>query len=127
MLQNGDPEKRRPPPMAETIFAKIIRREIPAQIEHEDELCLAFHDVSPQSPTHILVIPKKPLPSLAEVTDADIPLLGHLMRVATDIATKLNLVNGYRLVVNCGTDGGQTVNHLHIHLLGGRSLGWPPG
>jgi histidine triad (HIT) family protein len=113
--------------MAETIFAKIIRREIPAQIEHEDELCLAFHDVSPQAPTHILVIPKKPLPSLAEVTDAEIPLLGHLMRVATDIATKLNLVNGYRLVVNCGTDGGQTVNHLHIHLLGGRSLGWPPG
>ena len=113
--------------MAETIFAKIIRREIPAQIEHDDELCLAFHDFSPQAPTHILVIPKKPLPSLAEVTDADIPLLGHLMRVATDIATKLNLVNGYRLVVNCGTDGGQTVNHLHIHLLGGRSLGWPPG
>ncbi len=113
--------------MAETIFAKIIRREIPAQIEHEDELCLAFHDVSPQSPTHILVIPKKPLPSLAEVTDADIPLLGHLMGVTTDIATKLNLANGYRLVVNCGTDGGQTVNHLHIHLLGGRSLGWPPG
>ena len=113
--------------MAETIFAKIIRREIPAQIEYEDKLCLAFHDVSQQAPTHILVIPKKPLPSLAEVTDADIPLLGHLMRVATDLATKLNLVNGYRLVVNCGTDGGQTVNHLHIHLLGGRSLGWPPG
>ncbi|MGI9453635.1 MAG: histidine triad nucleotide-binding protein [Pirellulales bacterium] len=113
--------------MAETIFAKIIRREIPAQIEYEDELCLAFHDVSPQAPTHILVIPKKPLPSLAEVTDAEIPLLGHLMRVATNIATKLNLINGYRLVVNCGTDGGQTVNHLHIHLLGGRSLGWPPG
>ena len=113
--------------MAETILAKIIRREIPAQIEYEDKLCLAFHDVSPQAPTHILVIPKKPLPSLAEVTDAEIPLLGHLMRVATDIATKLNLVNGYRLVVNCGTDGGQTVNHLHIHLLGGRSLGWPPG
>ena len=113
--------------MAETIFAKIIHREIPAQIEYEDELCLAFHDVSPQAPTHILVIPKKPLPSLAEVTDAEIPLLGHLMRVATNIATKLNLVNGYRLVVNCGTDGGQTVNHLHIHLLGGRSLGWPPG
>ncbi len=113
--------------MAETIFAKIIRREIPARIEHEDELCLAFHDVSPQAPTHILVIPKKPLPSLAEVTDADTPLLGHLMRVATDIATKLNLINGYRLVVNCGTDGGQSVNHLHIHLLGGRSLGWPPG
>lgn len=113
--------------MAETIFAKIIRREIPAQIEHEDELCLAFHDVSPQAPTHILVIPKKPISSLTEVTDADTHLLGHLMSVATDIATKLNLTDGYRLVVNCGKDGGQSVNHLHIHLLGGRALGWPPG
>ncbi len=113
--------------MAETIFEKIIRREIPAQIEHEDEMCLAFHDVAPQAPTHILVIPKKPIPSLAGVTDADTPLLGHLMRVATEIAKKLNLVDGYRLVVNCGADGGQTVDHLHIHLLGGRSLRWPPG
>jgi len=113
--------------MAETIFAKIIRREIPAQIEHEDEMCLAFHDVAPQAPTHILVIPKKPIPSLTGVTDADTPLLGHLMRVATEIAKKLNLVDGYRLVVNCGADGGQTVDHLHIHLLGGRSLRWPPG
>ena len=113
--------------MAETIFAKIIRREIPAQIEHEDEMCLAFHDVAPQAPTHILVIPKKPIPRLTEVTDADTPLLGHLMRVATEIAKKLNLVDGYRLVVNCGADGGQTVDHLHIHLLGGRSLRWPPG
>ena len=113
--------------MAETIFAKIIRREIPAQIEHEDEMCLAFHDVAPQAPTHILVIPKKPIPSLAGVTDADTPLLGHLMRIATEIAKKLNLVDGYRLVVNCGADGGQTVDHLHIHLLGGRPLRWPPG
>ncbi|HAU48124.1 MAG TPA: histidine triad nucleotide-binding protein [Planctomycetaceae bacterium] len=113
--------------MAETIFAKIIRREIPAQIEHEDEMCLAFHDVAPQAPTHILVIPKKPIPRLTEVADADTPLLGHLMRVATEIAMKLNLANGFRLVVNCGTDGGQTVDHLHIHLLGGRSLRWPPG
>ena len=113
--------------MAETIFEKIIRREIPAQIEHEDEMCLAFHDVAPQAPTHILVIPKKPIPSLAGVTDADTPLLGHLMRVATEIAKKLNLVDGYRLIVNCGADGGQTVDHLHIHLLGGRSLRWPPG
>ena len=113
--------------MAETIFEKIIRREIPAQIEHEDEMCLAFHDVAPQAPTHILIIPKKPIPSLAGVTDADTPLLGHLMRVATEIAKKLNLVDGYRLVVNCGADGGQTVDHLHIHLLGGRSLRWPPG
>jgi len=113
--------------MAETIFEKIIRREIPAQIEHEDEMCLAFHDVAPQAPTHILVIPKKPIPSLAGVTDADTPLLGHLMRIATEIAKNLNLVDGYRLVVNCGADGGQTVDHLHIHLLGGRSLRWPPG
>ena len=113
--------------MAETIFEKIIRREIPAQIEHEDEMCLAFHDVAPQAPTHILVIPKKPIPSLTGVTDADTPLLGHLMRIATEIAKKLNLVDGYRLVVNCGADGGQTVDHLHIHLLGGRSLRWPPG
>ena len=113
--------------MAETIFTKIICREIPAQIEHEDEMCLAFHDVAPQAPTHILVIPKKPIPSLTGVTDADTPLLGHLMRVATEIAKKLNLVDGYRLVVNCGADGGQTVDHLHIHLLGGRSLRWPPG
>ena len=113
--------------MAETIFEKIIRREIPAQIEHEDEMCLAFHDVAPQAPTHILVIPKKPIPSLTGVTDADTPLLGHLTRVATEIAKKLNLVDGYRLVVNCGADGGQTVDHLHIHLLGGRSLRWPPG
>ena len=113
--------------MAETIFAKIILREIPAQIEYEDEMCLAFHDVAPQAPTHILVIPKKPISSLIEVTDADTPLLGHLMRVATEIAMKLNLANGFRLVVNCGTDGGQTVDHLHIHVLGGRSLRWPPG
>ena len=113
--------------MAETIFAKIIRREIPAQIEHEDEMCLAFHDVAPQAPTHILVIPKKPIPRLTEVTDADTPLRGHRMRVATESAMKLNLANGFRLVVKCGTDGGQTVDHLHIHLLGGRSLRWPPG
>ena len=113
--------------MPETIFAKIIRRDIPAQIEHEDEMCLAFHDVAPQAPTHILVIPKKPIPSLTGVTDADTPLLGHLMRIATEIAKKVNLVDGYRLVVNCGADGGQTVDHLHIHLLGGRSLRWPPG
>ena len=88
--------------MAETIFAKIIRREIPARIEHEDDECLAFHDVAPQAPTHILVIPKKPISSLADVTDADTPLLGHLIRVATEIATSLHLEEGYRLVVNCG-------------------------
>lgn len=113
--------------MADTIFAKIIRREIPARIEYEDERCLAFHDVAPQAPVHLLVIPKEPLSSLASVSDADSPLLGHLVRVATQLAERMELVNGYRLVINCGPDGGQTVDHLHVHLLGGRPLGWPPG
>ena len=112
---------------ADTIFSRIIRREIPARIEYEDDLCLAFHDVAPQAPVHLLVIPKQPLPSLVEVTDADKPLLGHLMAVASSVARKLGLDDGYRLVVNCGRDGGQTVHHLHVHLLGGRSLSWPPG
>jgi histidine triad (HIT) family protein len=112
---------------ADTIFARIIRREIPARIEHEDDLCLAFHDVAPQAPVHVLVIPKRQLPSLAEATEADSPLLGHLVAVAAVLARKLGLTDGYRLVVNCGQDGGQTVHHLHVHLLGGRPLGWPPG
>lgn len=113
--------------MAETIFAKIIRREIPAAIEYEDDRCLAFHDVAPQAPTHLLVIPKQPIPSLAEVTAADSPLLGHLVQIATQLARQLELGDGYRLVINCGRNGGQTVDHLHIHLLGGRPLSWPPG
>jgi histidine triad (HIT) family protein len=113
--------------MAETIFAKIIRREIPAKIEYEDDRCLAFHDVAPQAPVHLLVIPKEPISSLAAVSDDDSPLLGHLVRVATQLAVQLELTNGYRLVINCGPDGGQSVDHLHIHLLGGRPLGWPPG
>jgi histidine triad (HIT) family protein len=113
--------------MAETIFAKIIRREIPVKIEYEDDRCLAFHDVAPQAPVHLLVIPKEPISSLATVSDDDSPLLGHLVRVATQLAVQLDLTNGYRLVINCGPDGGQSVDHLHIHLLGGRPLGWPPG
>jgi len=113
--------------MADTIFGRIIRREIPARIEHEDDRCLAFHDVAPQAPVHVLVIPKQPLPSLAAATPGDAPLLGHLVLVATQLATKLGLDGGYRLVVNCGRDGGQSVDHLHVHLLGGRPLGWPPG
>jgi histidine triad (HIT) family protein len=112
---------------ADTIFSKIIRREIPARIEHEDELCLAFHDVAPQAPVHLLVIPKRPIPSLAEIGPDDAPLLGHLVVVANDLARRLGLDRGYRLVVNCGEDGGQTVHHLHVHLLGGRGLHWPPG
>jgi histidine triad (HIT) family protein len=113
--------------MAETIFAKIIRREVPARIEHEDDLCLAFHDVAPQAPVHVLVIPKRPIASLAEVADDDAALLGHLVVVATRLARSLGLAAGYRLVVNCGRDGGQSVDHLQVHLLGGRGLGWPPG
>jgi histidine triad (HIT) family protein len=113
--------------MPETVFAKIIRGEIPARIVHDDDLCLAFHDVAPQAPVHVLVIPKRPLASLADATDADAPLLGHLVAVATRLARSLGLEQGYRLVVNCGPDGGQSVDHLHVHLLGGRRLGWPPG
>ena len=113
--------------MADTIFARIIRGEVPARIVHDDDRCLAFHDVAPQAPVHVLVIPKQPLPSLAEATATDADLLGHLVVVATQLARTLGLENGYRLVVNCGRDGGQSVDHLHVHLLGGRPLGWPPG
>jgi len=113
--------------MAETVFSRIIERKIPAQIVHEDDLCLAFHDVSPQAPTHVLVIPKKPIESLADLEPADESLVGHLVVVATQLARDLGLAGGYRLVVNCGRDGGQSVDHLHVHLLGGRPLGWPPG
>ena len=113
--------------MADTVFGRIIRREIPARIEYEDDRCLAFHDVSPQAPVHVLVIPKQAIPSLAAVTADDATLMGHLVLIATQLAAKLGLDEGYRLVVNCGRDGGQSVDHLHVHLLGGRSLGWPPG
>jgi histidine triad (HIT) family protein len=113
--------------MPETIFSKIIARTIPARIEYEDDRCLAFHDVAPQAPVHVLVIPKRPITSLADVGDEDAPLLGHLLAVAARLARQLGLSQGYRLVINCGRDGGQTVDHLHVHLLGGRGLGWPPG
>jgi histidine triad (HIT) family protein len=113
--------------MPETIFSKIIARTIPARIEYEDDRCLAFHDVAPQAPVHVLVIPKRPIASLADVGDEDAPLLGHLLAVAARLARQLGLSQGYRLVINCGRDGGQTVDHLHVHLLGGRGLGWPPG
>ena len=113
--------------MGSTIFRRIIDREVPADIVYEDELCLAFRDVSPQAPTHILVIPKQELPSLAHATDADAGLLGHLLAVAGKVAKEQKLDQGYRVVVNCGRDGGQSVDHLHLHLLGGRGLSWPPG
>lgn len=110
-----------------TIFQRIIDKEIPAQIVHEDDLCLAFLDVAPQAPTHVLVIPKKPLANLAAASEDDQALLGHLLLTAKKIAEQLGLTNGFRTVINCGRDGGQSVDHLHIHVLGGRALHWPPG
>ena len=114
--------------MAEkTIFKKIIDGEIPANVVHEDDLCLAFHDVAPQAPMHILVIPKKEIRSVAALADEDAAIIGHLFLVIRDLAVKLELGSGYRVVTNIGGDGGQSVDHLHYHLLGGRSLSWPPG
>ena len=110
-----------------TIFQRIIDKEIPARIVYEDDQCLAFHDVAPQAPTHILVIPKKPIASLNAVDDSDANLLAHLWLVIRNIAKEQNLDRGYRVVVNCGRDGGQSVDHLHFHLLAGRQLTWPPG
>ncbi|WP_066377575.1 histidine triad nucleotide-binding protein [Anabaena sp. CA = ATCC 33047] len=111
----------------ETIFSKIIRREIPANIVYEDDLALAFKDINPQAPVHLLVIPKKPIPKLADATPEDQALLGHLLLTAKLVAEKAGLDDGYRVVINTGNDGGQTVYHLHLHILGGRSLAWPPG
>lgn len=113
--------------MTETIFSKIIKREIPADIVYEDDLALAFRDVSPQAPVHILVIPKQPIPMLSESKSEDQSLLGHLLLVAAKIAKDEKLEQGFRLVINSGVDGGQTVYHLHIHILGGRAMHWPPG
>ncbi|HUG69088.1 MAG TPA: histidine triad nucleotide-binding protein [Pirellulaceae bacterium] len=110
-----------------TIFKRILDKEIPADVVYEDDLCLAFHDISPQAPTHVLVIPKKEIASVAAIADEDQALIGHLYLVIRNIATELGLGNGYRVVVNCGADGGQAVDHLHFHLLGGRQLKWPPG
>jgi histidine triad (HIT) family protein len=113
--------------LADNIFLKIIDKSIPAKIVHEDDLCLAFHDVKPQAPTHVLIIPKKVIRTLDDATPDDHKLLGHLVLVAMRIAKQLGLSKGYRLVVNCNEDGGQTVPHLHVHLLGGRHMTWPPG
>jgi histidine triad (HIT) family protein len=110
-----------------TLFKRIIDREVPANIVYEDDLCLAFTDITPRAPTHILVIPKKEIPAVSDISDADKPLIGHLYTVIRDLAKKLGLNDGYRVVVNCGPDAGQSVNHLHFHLLGGRQFDWPPG
>jgi histidine triad (HIT) family protein len=114
--------------MAGTIFKRIIDREIPADIVYEDDRCLAFRDINPQAPTHVLVIPKKGIVSIDAVADADADLLAHLWIVVRNLARQLGIdKSGYRVVVNCGSDGGQTVDHLHLHLLGGRPMTWPPG
>lgn len=111
-----------------TIFAKILSGEIPADKLHEDEHCIAFRDIAPQAPHHVLVIPRKPIVSVAHAEPEDAALLGHLMLVAAKVARDLGLESGgYRLVTNIGEHGGQSVYHLHIHILGGRQLGWPPG
>ena len=111
-----------------TIFSKIIAREIPARIAYEDELCLAFHDVQPQAPVHILVVPKREIPRVAATTAADEALLGHLIYVGQVVAKQEGLNDsGFRLVINNGPDGGESVPHLHVHVLGGRAMQWPPG
>jgi histidine triad (HIT) family protein len=114
--------------MAEkTIFKRIIDGEIPAKIVYQDEQILAFHDIAPQAPTHVVVIPKQEIASLNQVADGDAPLVGHLVAMLPKIAAQLKLDEGYRIVVNCGPHAGQSVDHLHFHLLGGRPLKWPPG
>lgn len=114
--------------MAETIFLKIARGEVPAKVVYEDEQCMAFHDIAGKAPVHVLVIPKKPIESLEQIEDGDAALLGHIWVTIPKIARELGLAEGgYRVVVNCGRDGGQSVDHLHFHLLGGRAMHWPPG
>ncbi|MCB0273075.1 MAG: histidine triad nucleotide-binding protein [Bdellovibrionales bacterium] len=110
-----------------TIFQKIIDKEIPATIVFEDELCLAFKDINPQAPTHILLIPKKEIPTLDDLSQQDQNLMGHLLLQVPNIAKQVGLSKGYRTVINCKEYGGQEVYHLHIHILGGRLMKWPPG
>jgi len=114
--------------MTQTLFEKIIAREIPATIVYEDEKVIAFRDIKPQAPTHVLIIPKKPIPRIAEAGSEDREVLGHLMLKAAEVARQLGLTrNGYRLVFNNGPDAGEAVPHLHCHILGGRKMTWPPG
>lgn len=114
--------------MSRTLFEKIIARDIPAAIVYEDDLVLAFRDINPQAPVHVLIVPKQPVPRIAEAQADDQELLGHLLLKAAEVADKLGLKQGgYRLVINNGSNGGETVPHLHVHILGGRHLAWPPG
>ena len=113
--------------LKDNVFQKILDRQIKADVVYEDEHCLAFRDVNPQAPVHVLLIPRKVIPTHADLTEADRDLLGHLHLVAVRLAQQLGLSDGYRLVLNCKEQAGQTVPHLHLHLLGGRKMGWPPG
>lgn len=113
--------------MSETLFSKIIDRQIPADIVYEDDRCLAFRDINPQAPVHVLVIPKKPIAKLSDAVIEDQAILGHLLLVANKIAEQEGIADSYRLNINNGEGAGQTVFHLHVHVLGGRSFTWPPG
>ncbi len=113
--------------MEDCLFCRIVSGGIPAKKAYEDDQSLAFYDIDPKAPVHVLVVPKKHIASIAAAGEEDFALIAHLMKVARQLAKELKLDNGFRLVVNTGRDGGQTVDHLHIHLLGGRAMGWPPG
>jgi histidine triad (HIT) family protein len=113
--------------MKDNLFQQIIDRQLPADIVYEDDRCLAFRDNNPQAPVHVLIIPRKVIPTHADLTEADRDLMGHLHLVAARLAGQLGIEDGYRLVVNCKDRAGQTVPHFHLHLLGGRAMGWPPG
>ncbi|XP_067399644.1 adenosine 5'-monophosphoramidase HINT2 [Emydura macquarii macquarii] len=116
-----------PGPRAPTIFGRIIAGSVPARVLHEDDKCLAFRDAAPQAPVHFLVIPKRPIERLSHVAAGDAELLGHLLVVASQTAKQEGLADGYRVVINDGVQGAQSVYHLHLHVLGGRQMGWPPG
>ena len=110
-----------------TVFERIIAREIPTRIDHEDDRCIAIHDLNPQAPLHLLIIPKKRIPRIGQAKEKDCQTLGHLLLTAGALARKHGLAEGYRVVINNGPQGGETVPHLHVHLLGGRPMTWPPG
>ena len=109
------------------MFCRIVAGEIPSRRVHEDDLVIAFHDLAPRAPTHLLLVPRRHIPSAADLTEADAPLVGRVMAVAAELARTAGLTTGYRLVTNVGPWGGQTVDHLHWHLMGGRQFEWPPG
>ena len=113
--------------MGKTLFQRIIDRELPAKILYDDEHCIAIEDIRPKAPVHVLIIPKKPIPRVADAADTDEGALGHLLLVARDVARSLKLDGGFRIVINNGPDAGESIPHLHLHLLGRRRMGWPPG